>query len=345
MIIVPDTSYVSTNRGLVTTREIVNKEDYQVLTNGLVSYEDYDVVGVGITAKVFEDSKHLIRVETEKGYRVLAHPDTLVYTQKSGLRKVSDLTKSDSVAIQTDRNILRPMKGDDEEEVTDGFVLGALVHNGSIIFDYENPDEDDAPSIYYQMKFVLAEQGAFTIVHDRILKLFDDPKFDLDFDQENFVHTITYKDRRVVEWFSNYGYDKDSSHISDKILKGSGHLVSGFIQGMFSTVGELMGADIPKKYNNKKGSLFTVKAVARGIHLLLLETGVVSHLVRLSHTHWLVYSTSDKNLLKYYSSYDKISNVVKVLEKNLTSLEVEPGNSLFVEGILLVDGGENEKPA
>lgn len=327
---------VATELGLLPIERLVDQEIVTLVDDR--PNEGSFGTSTALATGVYSGEKPVLEIVTERGYRLKLTEDHKVFTRANVYVEAQNLKVGEQVSLQSGMNALRP-KGE-EDEAADGFVLGCVMHNGAVITDY---NEDGSERISYQAKFALPEQPAFTIMHDRLLKMFDEEvEFTLDTDKESMTNIITYTDARVVEWFQSHGL-VSLNQIPDSVMNGSRALVSGFIQGMFSTIGDLFSVDVPKKLLKKKGSVFANENVARSMHLLLLDSGVVSTLETVN-THFLIYSEKGEKVLNYYTFNDKIKSITPVGTEKVYDLQVPGMNTFIGNGLVIHNCGEQPLP-
>lgn len=320
---------VPTLEGLKRIDELAGRNDLMTITD---RRPNYDLFGTEISSAeaVYSGEKDVLEVVTEKGYSLRLTPDHLIYTPEYGYKEAGSLNVGDKISIQSGDNKMR--KQGDQADAEQGFVLGALVHNGSFT-TYTTEDGEEVPA--YKARFSQAEQVSYTILHDTIMQATngENMKYHTETDQEVGLQTIWYYDEAAVKWLQEIGAG-DLKSIPENIINGSSKRAQAFLRGLFGTLGPIFDIDeLPGKYKRKKGAVFVDRNIAKTTHLLLLDLGIPSHYIDLD-TVFIVHSAKEQTL-KYYMYNDTIVSIKPAGKEKVYDLKVPQEATFIANGIVV----------
>ena len=329
---------VPTLEGLKRIDELAGRNDLMTITD---RRPNYDLFGTEISSAeaVYSGEKDVLEVVTEKGYSLRLTPDHLIYTPEYGYKEAGSLNVGDKISIQSGDNKMR--KQGDQADAEQGFVLGALVHNGSFT-TYTTEDGEEVPA--YKARFSQAEQVSYTILHDTIMQATngEDMKYHTETDQEVGLQTIWYYDEAAVKWLQEIGAG-DLKSVPENIINGSSKRAQAFLRGLFGTLGPIFDIDeLPGKYKRKKGAVFVDRDIAKTTHLLLLDLGIPSHYIDLD-TVFIVHSAKEQTL-KYYMYNDSIVSIKPAGKEKVYDLKVPQEATFIANGIVVHNCGEQPLP-
>ncbi len=244
---------INTTNGLITMKKLYEKHlPFRVVVNG----KDYLSTAVKLTGK-----KQVYRLITKEGYQLRLTADHKVFTP-SGKKSAGELKKGEKIILATGGYF--GTKGTLDE----GRVLGWLVGDGSIkkdvvtLYFYQKEKQELAPRFALMVeKMVEGEQVVARPYHIA-------PQY---IEKENKAVIESVRLWRIAY---RYGLSHENKYqVPEAIFAGSEGIQRGFLQGIFSSDGTVIGT-IEKGVSVRLTSI--KKSLLISVQRLLLNFGIFS---------------------------------------------------------------------
>jgi ribonucleoside-diphosphate reductase alpha chain len=268
---------VSTTKGLRTMGELYKEGlPFQVVVNGK-NYLSTHVKSSGI--------KNVYRLETREGYDLRLTFDHKVVTLQ-GAKKAGKLVRGDKILLSTGPAF--GSTGTREE----GLVLGWLVGDGSVkkdtatLYFYRSEKRELAPSFASMVSAMVSNEGVVSREYPVA------PQY-IEKEDKAIVESV-----RLMRIANRHGLTYGKKYlIPNSVLQGSEEIQRGFLQGLFSSDGTVLGS--PAKGASVRLTSISL-SLLKDTQRLLLNFGIYSKIYKNRRTESMRVLPDGKGGLKDY---------------------------------------------